>query len=202
MSARILLIYYSHHGATEAMAKQISRGIGQAGGQCIMRTVPKVATEVEAAKPEIPESGPLYACADDLQNCDGLILGSPTRFGNMAAPLKYFLDGTASIWMNGDLAGKPAAVFTSSASMHGGQEATLLSMALPLLHHGCMLLGIPYTEAKLNTTRTGGTPYGASHVSFGDKHLGLSDDEAELCRALGQRVAQTAIQLKAGEHAL
>lgn len=198
MSAKILVLYYSHHGATAEMAKQIGRGVGQAGAETLLRTVPKVAVETKTASPDIPEAGPLYASTDDLLQCDGLILGSPTRFGNMAAPMKYFLDGSSSLWMNGDLAGKPAAVFTSSASMHGGQESTLLTMAIPLLHHGCLLVGLPYTEAQLNTTRSGGTPYGASHVSFGDNNTPLNDDEASLCRALGQRVARTAIDLKAG----
>ncbi len=196
MSAKILVLYYSHHGATAAMARQISRGVGEAGAEAVLRTVPKVAAQTKVASPEIPEDGPIYATADDLQHCDGLILGSPTRFGNMAAPLKYFLDGTATQWMNGALVGKPAAVFTSSASLHGGQESTALSMALPLLHHGCLLVGIPYTESALNSTRSGGTPYGASHVSFGDNSTPLSDEEAQLCRALGKRVATLALRLR------
>lgn len=195
MSAQILVLYYSHHGATAAMARQISRGVGEAGAQAVLRTVPKVAADTQQTSPEIPEDGPIYASQQDLQQCDGLILGSPTRFGNMAAPLKYFLDGTASQWMNGDLAGKPAACFTSSASMHGGQESTLLSMSLPLLHHGCLLVGLPYTQPALSSTRSGGTPYGASHVSFGDNSTPLSEDEQSLCRALGKRVADIAIRL-------
>lgn len=196
MPTRILILYYSTHGATAAMARQISRGVGEAGAEAMLRTVPKVAPETRTASPEIPADGPLYASHEDLASCDGLILGSPTRFGNMAAPLKYFLDGTASQWLSGTLAGKPAAAFTSSASLHGGQETTLLSMALPLLHHGCLLVGLPYTETALNTTRSGGTPYGASHVSFGDNSTALSAEEEKLCRALGRRVADIATRLK------
>ncbi|MGJ8668321.1 MAG: NAD(P)H:quinone oxidoreductase [Oceanococcus sp.] len=196
MSTRVLVLYYSHHGATAAMARQIARGVGETGAVAVLRTVPKVAASTQVASPEIPHDGPIYATAEELGQCDGLILGSPTRFGNMAAPLKYFLDGTASQWMNGDLCGKPAAVFTSSASMHGGQESTLISMALPLLHHGCLLVGLPYSEAALSSTRSGGTPYGASHVSFGDNSTGISEEEAQLCRALGKRVADAAIRLR------
>ena len=176
------------------MARQIARGVGETGAEAVLRTVPKVAPNTKVAEPEIPNEGPIYATAGDLQNCDGLIIGSPTRFGNMAAALKYFLDGTASEWMNGALDGKPAAVFTSSSSLHGGQETTLMSMALPLLHHGCILVGLPYTEAALSNTRSGGTPYGASHVSFGDNSTALSDEEASLCRALGKRVAAIALK--------
>lgn len=196
MSARILVVYYSHHGATAAMARQIGRGVGEGGGESLLRTVPKVGPETRVASPDIPADGPIYASADDLATCDGIIIGSPTRFGNMAAPLKYFLDGSAAQWMNGALNGKPAATFTSSSSLHGGQESTLLSMSLPLLHHGCVLVGLPYSEPSLSTTRTGGTPYGASHVSFGDNAAGLSDDEAVLCRALGRRVCEIATRLK------
>ena len=196
MSTRILVLYYSHHGATAAMARQIGRGVGEGGGESLLRTVPKVAPETRVASPDIPAEGPIYASADDLAACDGIIIGSPTRFGNMAAPLKYFLDGTAAQWMNGALSGKPAATFTSSSSLHGGQESTLLSMSLPLLHHGCVLVGLPYSEAALSNTRSGGTPYGASHVSFGDNASALSDDEAGLCRALGRRVCEIAAHLK------
>ena len=199
MSTRILVLYYSHHGATAAMARQIGRGVGEAGGETLLRTVPKVAAETRVASPDIPDDGPVYASAEDLSACDGIIIGSPTRFGNMAAPLKYFLDGTAAQWMNGALRDKPAAVFTSSSSLHGGQESTLLSMSLPLLHHGCVLVGLPYSEPSLSSTRTGGTPYGASHVSFGDNAAPLSDDEAVLCRALGRRVSTLAARLK-GSH--
>lgn len=197
MNSRILVLYYSTHGATAAMARLISRGVAEGGGEALLRTVPKVAPNTTVAAAEIPSDGPIYASQADLETCDGLIIGSPTRFGNMAAPLKYFLDGTASQWLSGTLAGKPAAVFTSSSSLHGGQETTLLSMALPLLHHGCVLVGLPYTEAALNTTTSGGTPYGASHVSFGDNTTAISPDEATLCRSLGRRVARIAQQLKA-----
>ncbi len=196
MSVRILVLYYSTHGATAQMARHIGRGVGEGGAEAVLRTVPRVAPETQVASPEIPEHGPIYASHADLKNCDGLILGSPTRFGNMAAPLKYFLDGTASLWLNGGLDGKPAAVFTSSASLHGGQETTLLSMALPLLHHGCFFVGLPYTAKALSHTRSGGTPYGASHVSFGNNDTPLSADEIELCRALGRRVATLAQQIK------
>ncbi len=197
MNAKILILYYSTHGATAAMARQIARGVGEAQAEAVLRTVPKVAPQTRVASPEIPEDGPLYASHEDLTDCDGLILGSPTRFGNMAAPLKYFLDGTASLWMNGALVDKPCAVFTSSSSLHGGQETTLLSMALPLLHHGALLVGLPYPGSKLSTTRTGGTPYGASHVSFGDHATPLSTDEEALCRMLGRRVASIAIRQRA-----
>jgi NAD(P)H dehydrogenase (quinone) len=196
VSSRILVLYYSTHGATAAMARLIARGVGEAGAEAMLRTVPKVAPETRVAAPEIPEDGPLYVSAQDLKACDGIIMGSPTRFGNMAAPLKYFLDGTTSAWLSGTLEGKPSAVFTSSGSMHGGQESTLLSMALPLLHHGCILVGLPYTEPALSLTKTGGTPYGASHVSFGDNATAISTDEATLCRVLGRRVATLANQLK------
>ncbi len=197
MNAKILILYYSTHGATAAMARQIARGVGEAQAEAVLRTVPKVAPQTRVASPEIPEDGPLYASHEDLTDCDGLILGSPTRFGNMAAPLKYFLDGTASLCMNGALVDKPCAVFTSSSSLHGGQETTLLSMALPLLHHGALLVGLPYPGSKLSTTRTGGTPYGASHVSFGDHATPLSTDEEALCRMLGRRVASIAIRQRA-----
>ncbi len=192
MSTKILILYYSTHGATAAMARQIARGVGEERAEALLRTVPKVAPQTRVASPEIPEDGPLYASHEDLAGCDGLILGSPTRFGNMAAPLKYFLDGTASLWMNGALVDKPCAVFTSTSSLHGGQESTLLSMALPLLHHGALLVGLPYPGSKLSTTRSGGTPYGASHVSFGDHATPLSADEEALCRLLGRRVARIA----------
>lgn len=196
MSGRILVLYYSTHGATAQMAKHIARGVGEAQAEAVLRTVPKVAADTQVASPAVPQDGPVYASHQDLSDCDGIILGSPTRFGNMAAPMKYFLDGTASLWMNGALEGKPAAVFTSSSSLHGGQETTLMSMALPLLHHGCLLLGLPYSEQALSQTRSGGTPYGASHVSFGDHDTPLSADEITLCRALGRRVATTALKLK------
>ena len=194
----VLILYYSRYGATFAMAQQIARGVEQATGiEARLRTVPAVSTTVEATEPAIPDSGAIYCTQDDLKHCAGLILGSPTRFGNMAAPMKYFLDGTSSLWLNGDLVNKPAAVFTSTASLHGGQESTLLSMMLPLLHQGMVITGIPYTEAALNLTRTGGTPYGASHLAAGDTPARLSEDEITLCQALGKRVAHLAVQLHA-----
>ncbi len=192
--AYILVLYYSRHGAVAELARQIARGVEQAGMTARLRTVPPVSAATEASLPEIPEDGPLYATEDDLRGCSGLLLGSPTRFGNMAAPLKYFLDGSSSLWMSGDLIGKPAAVFTSSASLHGGQESTLLSMMLPLMHHGMLLMGLPYSEAALNQTRTGGTPYGASHWAGADGRE-LDQQEIELARALGKRVAATARSL-------
>lgn len=185
----VLVLYYSRHGATAAMAQQIARGVETIAGMTArVRTVAPVSTAHEGHSDAIPDSGPLYCEHDDLRQCAGLVLGSPTRFGNMAAPLKYFLDTTASIWASGELAGKPAAVFTSTSSMHGGQEATLISMMLPLLHHGMLLAGLPYSEPQLHTTRSGGTPYGASHVDHPARSP-LSEDEAQLCRALGKRVA-------------
>lgn len=194
----VLILYYSRYGATLAMAQQIARGVEQVTGiEARLRTVPAVSTTVEATEPAIPDSGAIYCTEDDLKHCAGLILGSPTRFGNMAAPMKYFLDGTSSLWLNGDLVNKPAAVFTSTASLHGGQESTLLSMMLPLLHQGMVITGIPYTEAALNLTRTGGTPYGASHLAAGDTPARLSEDEITLCQALGKRVAHLAVQLHA-----
>ncbi len=193
----ILVLYYSRHGATAEMAKQIARGVELAGLDARLRTVPAISTECEAVAPSIPAEGALYASLDDLKNCAGLILGSPTRFGNMAAPLKYFLDGTSSLWLTGELVGKPAGVFTSTASLHGGQESTLLSMLLPLLHHGMLVAGLPYSEAALLETRGGGTPYGASHHAGADGKRPLDEHEISLCRALGQRLAQTALRLNA-----
>ena len=193
----ILVLYYSRHGATAAMAQQIARGIEEvAGVQARLRTVPPVSTVCEAAEDEIPASGPPYVNHDDLRECAGLALGSPTRFGNMAAPLKYFLDGTSALWLSGTLAGKPAGLFTSTSSLHGGQESTLLSMMLPLLHHGMLLCGLPYSETDLLHTRTGGTPYGASHYAGADSKLPLSDEEKRLCKALGRRLAETVAQLR------
>jgi len=192
----ILVLYYSRHGNVAAMARQIARGIESvAGCQARLRTVPAVSTVCEAVADTIPDHGDPYVSLADLRDCDGLALGSPTRFGNMAAPLKYFLDGTSELWLAGDLIGKPAAVFTSTSSLHGGQESTLLSMLLPLLHHGMLLLGLPYSESDLLTTRSGGTPYGASHLSGADSRLPLSEEEQRLCRALGRRLANTARQL-------
>jgi NAD(P)H dehydrogenase (quinone) len=181
------------------MARQVARGIESVGGaRARLRTVPPVSPVCEAVEDSIPVSGPPYATLDDLRECAGLALGSPTRFGNMAAPLKHLLDSTGALWLPGDLAAKPACVFTSTATMHGGQETTLISMMLPLLHHGMLIVGLPYTEPALNRTRTGGTPYGASHVAGDERAVHLSEDEAELCRALGRRVARVAVELAAG----
>ena len=192
----ILVLFYSRYGATAEMAQRIARGIEEVPGcQARLRTVPPVSTVCEATNSDIPESGPPYATLDDLRECGGLVLGSPTRFGNMAAPLKYFIDSTSNLWLSGTLAGKPAAVFTSSSSLHGGQETTLLSMMLPLLHHGMLLLGLPYSETELLTTQSGGTPYGPSHTAGTDSKLPLSDEEKHLCRALGKRLAQTVVKL-------
>lgn len=181
------------------MARQIARGVDEVDGVTArLRTVPAVGTGIDGGTPAVPESGPPYARNEDLRDCAGLILGSPTRFGNMAAALKYFLDGTASEWFSGALEGKPAGVFTSTASLHGGQESTLLSMMLPLLHHGMLLVGLPYSEPALTQTRGGGTPYGASHLSGPDADRELDPQEIQLCRALGKRVAQAALRLATG----
>ncbi|MBL3590113.1 MAG: NAD(P)H:quinone oxidoreductase [gamma proteobacterium endosymbiont of Lamellibrachia anaximandri] len=198
--AEILILYYSRHGATAEMARQIARGVEDVTGMTArLRTVPEVSSICEATAEAIPESGAPYATDADLQTCAGLILGSPTRFGNMAAPLKYFLDQTSRLWMTGSLIDKPAAVFTSTSSMHGGQESTLLSMMLPLMHHGMILMGLPYSETDLLHTRTGGTPYGASHLAGGESNLPLSDEEKTLCLALGKRVAAKAVQLTSND---
>ncbi len=192
----ILVLYYSRYGSTLEMAKQIARGIEQVSGiEARLRSVPAVSPDTEATAAAVPESGAIYCSPKDLSDCSGLILGSPTRFGNMAAPMKYFLDSTSSHWMNGDLIGKPAAVFTSTSTLHGGQESTLLSMMLPLLHHGMLIAGIPYSESGLHRTQTGGTPYGASHLATGEKPQIMSDDEITLCQSLGKRVANIAKQL-------
>jgi NAD(P)H dehydrogenase (quinone) len=192
----ILVLYYSHSGAVKEMAHFIARGIDQvAGAKARLRTVPKVSAVCEATEPGIPDSGAPYAELKDLQECAGLALGSPTRFGNMAAPMKYFWDGTGVLWQQGALAGKPAVVFTSTASMHGGQETTLTSMMLPLLHHGMLLMGIPYTEPVLLRTLSGGTPYGASHHAGPGSDKPISDDEKKLCIALGARLAAAALKL-------
>ena len=188
--SKILVLYYSRFGATQQMAELIAEGAEQAGAEAVIRTVPAISTTTEATKPSIPESGALYCSEDDLANCNGLVLGSPTRFGNMAAPLKYFLDGTGGAWMSGQLVGKPAAVFTSASSMHGGHESTLLTMMMPLLHHGMLITGIPYTEPNLNETTTGGTPYGASHYAGSKSDKPLSNNEKMICKSLGSRVAQ------------
>ena len=196
----ILVLYYSTNGATEALAREVCHGIDSVADMSArLRTVPAVSTVIEAGADAIPESGPPYATARDLAECSGLVLGSPTRFGNMAAALKYFLDGTASEWMAGSAAGKPAGVFTSSSSLHGGQESTLLTMAVPLLHHGMLLVGLPYTEPALFATTSGGTPYGASHVTWNRNNDVLSADEKKLARALGLRVADIARRLDASD---
>ena len=188
----ILVLYYSRHGATSNMAQQIAIGIEEGGCSARIRTVPNISTVTEATESDIPDSGAPYATLDDLQECIALAVGSPTRFGNMAAELKYFFDSTSPIWLSGEMVNKPAAVFTSTSSLHGGQESTLLSMMLPLLHHGMQIIGIPYTETTLLKTQTGGTPYGASHTSGVNGDLPLSDDEKTLCQALGKRLALTA----------
>ncbi|MDX2300855.1 MAG: NAD(P)H:quinone oxidoreductase [Xanthomonadaceae bacterium] len=196
--SEILIVYYSRGGSVAQLARHIARGVEEVPGmQARLRSVPPVAPVTRQTAPPVPADGAPYASREDLAQCAGLILGSPTRFGNMAAPLKYFLDDSGAEWASGTLAGKPAAVFTSTASMHGGQESTLLSMALPLLHHGMLLVGIPYTEAALSNTRGGGTPYGASHVAGADDRPEPSDDERQLARALGKRVAQIAQRLSA-----
>lgn len=192
----ILVLYYSRSGSVARLARQIARGIGEVDGmQARLRTVPPVAPVTRVASPPEPEEGAPYVDRRDLAECAGLLLGSPTRFGNMAAPMKHFIDSLGSEWTSGTLVGKPAAVFTSTATMHGGQESTLLTMLLPLLHHGCVIAGIPFTEPALNTTRSGGTPYGASHVAGVNDDPEPSDDEAQLARALGRRVAQLAVKL-------
>ena len=191
----ILVLYYSRNGAVAQLARHVARGVEEAGLQARLRTVPPVAPVTQVAAPAVPESGAPYVERADLVQCAGLILGSPTRFGNMAAPLKHFLDGLGAEWVSGTLVGKPAGVFTATSTMHGGQESTLLSMMLPLLHHGAIVLGIPFTEPGLNTTTSGGTPYGASHVSGVDGKRPISEDEKALARALGRRVAETAAKL-------
>lgn len=197
MSAQdVLVLYYSRHGSVRQMAQMVARGIEQVPGvQARLRTVPRVSPVCEAVEAPVPESGAPYVELADLEQCIGLALGSPTRFGNMAAPLKHFLDETSGLWLRGALAGKPAAVFTSTASLHGGQETTLLTMMLPLLHHGMVLLGLPYTEPDLMSTDAGGTPYGASHVAGPTDDRPLTEAERRLCMALGRRLAETAVKL-------
>ena len=193
----VLVLYYSRGGSVAALARQLARGIEEVPGmQARLRTVPPVAPVTEAAAPPVPDEGAPYASRADLDDCVALALGSPTRFGNMAAPMKHFIDSLGAEWASGTLVGKPAAVFTSTATQHGGQESTLLSMMLPLLHHGMLVLGIPFTESALNTTRGGGTPYGASHVAGADDDPALSDDEKQLARALGRRLGETARKLQ------
>jgi len=190
--ADILVVYYSRSGSTAQLARQVCRGIESVpGASAKLRTVPPVSAQSEGPAKPVPDSATL----DDLAQCDGLVLGSPTRFGNMAAPLKYFLDGTSALWVSGALAGKPAGVFTSTQTIHGGQETTLVSMMLPLLHHGMFIVGIPYTERALNETRGGGTPYGASHVAMSEDHTALTEHENELARTLGRRIAALALRL-------
>lgn len=193
----ILVLYYSRTGAVAQLAQNIARGVARVGGiEARMRTVPPVSATSEAVDKSIPDTGAPYATLDDLRDCTGLALGSPTRFGNMAAPMKYFLDGTSALWLAGDLVNKPACVFSSSASMHGGQETTLMSMMLPLLHHGMLLLGSPYTEPALNTTTSGGTPYGVTHVAGVSNDKPLSQDEITLAKGLGERLARMALKLE------
>ncbi|BDU15715.1 NAD(P)H:quinone oxidoreductase [Lysobacter auxotrophicus] len=194
----ILVLYYSRGGSVARLARQIARGIGEVEGvSARIRTVPPVSAVTQSAAPPVPEDGAPYVEPRDLVECAGLALGSPTRFGNMAAPVKYWLDGLVGEWTSGTLVGKPAAVFTSTATMHGGQESTLLTMMVPLLHHGCVLMGIPYTEAALSTTRSGGTPYGASHVAGNSDDPQPTDEEAQLARALGRRLATLVAKVSA-----
>jgi len=194
--AEILVLFYSRKGSTAELARQVCRGVESvSGAKARLRTVPPVTTVIEQLQPPVPNDGPPYATHDDLRECHGLVLGSPTRFGNMAAPMKHFLDGTSALWVNGTLAGKPAGVFTSTQTMHGGQETTLLTMMVPLIHHGMYIVGLPYTEAALNHTQSGGSPYGASHVANLATSAKLSDDERLLAGLLGKRVAELAVRL-------
>ncbi|MEW7993865.1 MAG: NAD(P)H:quinone oxidoreductase [gamma proteobacterium symbiont of Clathrolucina costata] len=195
--AEVLILFYSRHGATAEMARDIARGVEEIPGVTArLRTVPEVSALCEATEDTIPESGPPYVSETDMRECDGLILGSPTRFGNMAAPMKYFLDTTSQLWMSGALIDKPASVFTSASSLHGGQESTLLSMMLPLLHHGMLIQGVPYSETALLHTQSGGTPYGASHLAGGDSKLPVSDEEKRICKTQGRHMAETVKRLK------
>ena len=194
----ILVLYYSRSGKVDRLAHMIAHGIEQvAGARARIRTVPSVSPVCEQTEPVVPASGAPYAQLSDLEECSGLALGSPTRFGNMAAPLKHFLDSTGALWSRGALTGKPAAVFTSTATLHGGQETTLLSMMMPLLHHGMIIVGIPYTEPALTNTTSGGTPYGATHVAGRDNERAITEDEKTLCLALGRRLAEVALKLSA-----
>ena len=196
MNVRILILYYSRKGSTAELARYGARGVESAGGEAIVRTVPPISANTEATEPKIPQSGPPFASITDLEKCDGLLLGSPTRFGNMAAPLKYFLEQTSGLWLKGALVNKPAGVFTSTSSLHGGQESTLISMVLPLIHHGMLWAGIPYSEPAISTTRTGGSPYGASHVAS-EWNDAISEDERLLAIALGKRITMIAKNLMA-----
>ena len=203
MMLKILVLYYSQNGSVLNLAREIAKGIdSMAGCEAVLRTVPKVSTVCEQVADSIPDSGAPYVSIKDLRTCAGLAMGSPTRFGNMAAAMKYFLDGTSGVWLSGDLIGKPASVFTSSSSMHGGQESTLLTMMVPLLHQGMMVLGVPYSEADVGSTKTGGTPYGASHVSGSEGKNQLSPAEKRIAFAQGKRLAQTALQLSLGQNLL
>lgn len=196
--AEILVLFYSRYGATAALARQVARGIeGVTGATVTLRTVPPVAPVTEKAAPPVPASGAPYAVLDDLARCDGLVLGSPVRFGSMAAPLKAFLDSTASLWLSGALVGRPAGFFTSGSTPHGGQESTLLSMMLPLLHQGMLVVGVPFTEKAIGATRSGGTPYGASHIAHDEATPQLSAEERDIAQALGRRVARVAVALAA-----
>lgn len=200
--AEVLVLYYSRHGAVAELALQVARGVEEVPGmQARVRTVPPVSSVCEAIEDTIPENGPPYASMDDLRECVALALGSPTRFGNMAAPLKYFVDGTSELWLSGELSGKPAAVFTSTSSPHGGQETTLISMMLPLLHQGMLVVGLPYSETALLHTQGGGTPYGPTHLAGADNRRALDNDERKLCRALGRRLAGIATALGQGHGA-
>ena len=194
---KILVLYYSQKGSVEALAQAVARGIDSvSGAEAILRTVPRVSPVCEATEPEVPTAGAPYVTSQDLNSCAGLALGSPVRFGNMAAPMKYFWDSTITSWLSGELIGKPAAVFTASGSMHGGNESTLLSMMLPLFHHGMLLMGLPYSLPELSSTQSGGTPYGASHISGMNGNPVLTPDEITLAKALGKRLAQTVLQLQ------
>ena len=194
--SEILVLYYTQGGAVREMAQLIARGVESISNvKARIRTVPKVSANCEATEPDIPNSGDPYVELSDLEECIGLALGSPTRFGNMAAPMKYFLDGTTGLWLKGTLIGKPASVFTSSGSMHGGNETTLVTMMLPLMHHGMLMVGLPYSESELSSTQTGGTPYGASHIGGTMDDKAISADERKLCLALGKRLAETALKL-------
>ena len=194
--SEILVLYYSQGGAVKEMAQLIARGVASVkGAKARIRSVPKISATCEATEPEIPSKGDPYVELSDLEECIGLALGSPTRFGNMAAPMKYFLDGTTSLWLKGTLIGKPACVFTSTGSMHGGNETTLITMMLPLMHHGMMMVGLPYSEPELSSTQSGGTPYGASHVGGAMDDKPITSEEKKLCLALGKRLAETALKL-------
>ena len=195
MISYVLILYYSRYGATRQLARHIARGVEASGLEARLRTVPGISTTTEAVEPNVPAEGDIYCSKKDLQHCSGLALGSPTRFGNMAAAMKYFWDGTANEWVNGDLIDKPAGVFTSTGSLHGGQESTLLSMMLPLLHHGMVITGLPYSIKELHTTQSGGTPYGPTHVAGTNSDQRVTEEEIALCQAFGKRLALTTRKL-------